>query len=490
MDEMTVFEERFEQRVRTFALSGVRPVDSVHVASSVVVGQRRDRSSGPSVRWRWVPLDRRAWTIAVGIGLLVALLGGALLVGARLLNVAPPVTNGWIAFTVRESGPDGESEDLDIWLVALDREARRVVGGETDRVHQLCPAFSPDGRSLAYGQVEGHGTENFSADDGTEGTRPASYRQAALIVADVSADGRVSDEVRVDVGDGLPPPCPIWSPDGRQIAFGVNRTSPINPETSAAGSEVWVVTVAGGAITVLPDLLATDLDWSPDGRVLAIASGKSDRVRGEMLRDGRVYLYQPASGEMRTLEATPGAVNVTWSPDGHRIAWAGRSRDRDSSLELRVLDVDTGRDDFLGDYSAIHGVGPAWSPDGTTIAYQRCRLNPCSSESHEVVLVTPADRSDARAIPDQRVIPFEATASGSHGPFYPWHVSWSPDSEYLLYVAWGRGDDDLGPALVAVPAELDREPIVVVQMEGMAVNDGYPDTTLVPIQTWGRASSE
>ena len=129
--------------------------------------------------------------------------------------------------------------------------------------------------------------------DGTAESRPASYRQAALVVADVSDDGQVSDRLTIDVGDGLPPPCPIWSPDGGQVAFGVNRTSPVNPETSAAGSEVWIVTLTDRGITVLPDLLATDLEWSPDGSHLAIASGVDDRVTGEMLRDGRIHLGQP-----------------------------------------------------------------------------------------------------------------------------------------------------------------------------------------------------
>ena len=285
MDEMTVFEQRFEDRVRIFALTGVQPVDSAAVAHAVAIGQPRGRRAVPSVRWLGLPLDRRVWTIAVALGLLVALLGGALLVGARLLlppllNASPTVTNGWIAFTVWQPAPDGLDDDHDIWLVALDANARRVGGGETDRVHQLCPALSPDGRSLAYGRVEGHGTDYFVNADGSEGARPARYRQAALVVADVSDDGQVSDRLTIDVGDGLPPPCPIWSPDGGQVAFGVNRTPPVNPETSAAGSEVWVVTLADRGIAVVPDLLATDLEWSPDGRPWPSPAANRERGRG------------------------------------------------------------------------------------------------------------------------------------------------------------------------------------------------------------------
>ena len=485
MDEMTVFEQRFEDRVRTFALTGVQPVDSAAVAHAVAVGQSRVRGVGSPVRWRGLQFDR-VWTIAAALGLMVALLGGALLVGARLLlppqlTVSPTVTNGWIAFSVGQPAPDGMGDDLDIWFVALDREARRVVGSDTDGVHQLCPAFSPDGRSLAYGRVEGHGTDHFTSEDGTEGVEPASYRQAALVVADVSDEGQVSDRLTIDIGDGLPPPCPVWSPDGGQVAFGVNRTSPVNPETSAEGSEVWVVTLADRAITALPNLLATDLEWSPDGSQLAIASGDRDRVTGNMLHDGRIHLYEPASGVMRSLEETLGAVNLTWSPDGRHIAWAGLNGAGDSSLALRTIDVESGQQEVLvPDYGAIHGIGPVWSPDGKTIAIQ----SGFSGERHEVVLVTPGDPSDEGAVPEQVVIPYQETAQGFAGPFYPYRVTWSPDGEYLLYLAWDEAGSD---ALVAIPAALDGPQVVVAPVAGIVPYDGYPDTTLVPIQTWGRA---
>ena len=273
----------------------------------------------------------------------------------------------------------------------------------------------------------------------------------------------------------------------------MNRTPPINPETSAAGSEVWVVTLEDQGITVLPDLLATDLDWSPDGSLLAIASGEQDRAPGNMLRDGRIYLFEPTSGAMRSLDETLGAENLTWSPDGRRIAWASATGDGDASLELRVIDVETDRQEVLAEeYEAFHGIGPVWSPDGETIAYQRvCETNPTGGpcrEQHEVVLVTPRDPSDGGAIPEQVVLPFQTTTPGSDEFLFPFRVTWSPDGKYLLYQAWGASD--FGNALMAIPADLDRPPLVVADIEGMIPYDGYPDTTLVPIQTWGRSPSD
>ena len=469
-----------------------------------VLRETLDRGLGPDPVWPESPaarqvaeLDRRdrrrRWPVRVlAVAALIGAGSGAALLGGRL-NPPPEVsleaTNGWIAFTVAQPDQAGVDDDLDIWLVALDRVARRVIGTDTDRVDQLCPAFSPDGRSLAYGRAEGHGTE-YSA-EGVD--RPAAYRDAALVIADMSDNGRVSDRLTIDVGDALPPPCPIWSPDGGQVAFGVPHMSPVNPETSAAGSEVWVVTLADRGITVLPDLLATDLEWSPNGSLLAIASGKEDLVPGERLQDGRIHLYAHASGAMRSLAGTLGAGSLTWSPDGRRIAYTVG----DSVHELRVIDVETERQDVLAaGFEASHGIGPAWSPDGETIVYQRlCETNPANPsapcrEQHEVVLVTPPDRSDATALPSEVVVPQLQVASDGSGQYlFPSRVTWSPDGEYLLYQAWSEGALS-GDFLMAVPVDPDLPSVILAEIENMVSYEGYPDTSLVPIQTWGRRPSE
>ena len=227
-----------------------------------VLRQELDREHGPDPAWDESPAARRVaeregrrpsrWTVRVlAIAALITIgVGSALLLGAPD-DVPALGRNGWIAYGMNpETGGD-----QDIWFVSLDSEPRRVIGSDTDVVDQFCPAFSPDGRSIAYGEAD------------QSGATP----KTAVVIAAVNNEGDVSEEFRVDVGEV--PPCPVWSPDGERIAFGVPLTSVINPERGAEGSEVWIVTVADRAITVLPDLLATDLEFSPDGSLLAIASG-------------------------------------------------------------------------------------------------------------------------------------------------------------------------------------------------------------------------
>ena len=132
-----------------------------------------DRELGPDPTWAESPAARRVaemerrrrrrWPMRV---LAVAALIGALAVlrpcsaGAGRPAAGDPRRDQRLDRVRRCAGGSGRRRsDTDIWFAALDQEPRRVIGTDTDSVDQLCPAFSPDGRSLAYGSVEGVGSE-------------------------------------------------------------------------------------------------------------------------------------------------------------------------------------------------------------------------------------------------------------------------------------------------------------------------------------------
>lgn len=384
-------------------------------------------------------------------------------------------SNGWVAFAA--DGPE-----RNIYLVREGQPAHRIIGFDSDGLDQICAAFSPDGARLAHGEAEG------TADSG--------YSGAAVIVSDVDAAGNASEALRIDVGGTFPPPCALWSPDGRRVAFGVPTTSPLNPSSSAAGSEVWVVTLEDQHVDVLSDLLATDLEWSPVGSQLAIASGQADLVGGQRLRDGSIRLYDADSGDIRTLVGPSGVSSLTWSPDGSRIAYQrGRSFLGDGvDQEIWMIEGD-GSGEYLlaGGFSSIHGIGPVWSPTGDYIAYQRiCDTHPdpahfchdAGGEQHEVVLVTPDGESEV-VLPHLRL-----PGTDESELWFPFRVIWSPDGRELLYTAWNwTASGEERTALISVPIDRGADPAVLYEDPDLSVYDGDKGRA-VPIQSWERHPDE
>lgn len=453
-----------------------------------------DRELGPDPVWTGSPAARRVaelsrrgrWPLrALAVAALIgSAIGGALLAGAgsdRSPVALGPAANGWVAFTVAQQADAGSDPDVDIWFTAIRQEPRRVVGSDTDTVDQVCPAFSPDGSRLAYGSIEGIRSAGTAA----------AYRDSALVIADVADDGSVTARLAIDVGDGLPPACAVWSPDGERLALGVPLTSPINPGRSGLGSDVWIVRASDGQITVVPDLLATDLEWSPDGSTLAIVGG-IEAASGEGvidgLQDSRIHLYDLRTGTLNTLSDTLGATQLAWSPDGQGIAYAGRGAQPASDAAydgrggLRLLDVESGRQQVLVDsYRVMHGVGPVWSPDGRTIALQQS----VGGERHEVVLVTPNAGSDESGPAKTVALPTErATADGRSFELWPWRVIWSPDGAYLLYVAWTFATGAEETVIVAVPIDPGAPAVVLAALDGIGAYDFADDAPRLPIQVW------
>ncbi len=220
---------------------------------------------------------------------------------------------------------------------------------------------------------------------------------------------------------------------------------------------------------------------------MAIALGLDIDI-GMALQGGPIHLYSPSSGAVWPLVETRTAGALTWSPDSRFIAYTGRN-------ELRVIDVDTQRQRVLASgFEAIHDIGPVWLPDGERILYQRvCRAHPRTGrecrEQHEVVVVTPGDPSDQSAIASE-VVRFAEMTPGSY--LFPFRVTWSPDGEYLLYLASSETETGryVPASLVAVPVDPQGSATILSEIDGIVPHEGQPDTKAVAIQTWGRRPSE
>ena len=110
--------------------------------------------------------------------------------------------------------------------------------------------------------------------------------------------------------------------------------------------------------------------WSPNGAQLVFIS--PCRARGEFFEntynDSSIYMINADGTDQKTLTTIPGSdYDPAWSPDGTRIAFTSV---RDGRKEIYVLAVDSGAVTRLTNSTGdIENSEPAWSPFSNQIAY-------------------------------------------------------------------------------------------------------------------------
>jgi len=228
---------------------------------------------------------------------------------------------------------DGGSELFQLAGAAVRRRLPHIAATE--------PSWSPDGASLAFSKVGPAGnyqlailrrgakaprvlTSNRYGSDSQPAWSPDGARIAfvrarseALWSKRALFVRRLAGHTAKRISNAPTPDHPAWAPSGRQIAI---------DGLSAYGDDehrgLRLVDVATGAVTDLThpqygrDGFAA---WSPDGRQLAFlrSSGGQDR---------EIRVLTLANGEERGMPYWPNWVaphDLTWSPDGTRIAAAG-----------------------------------------------------------------------------------------------------------------------------------------------------------------------
>jgi Tol biopolymer transport system component len=244
--------------------------------------------------------------------------------GRAQITVAELTLRNRIVFATTENG------SFDLGIVRPDGSDRRILTSSNNgsRVF-LDPDISPDGRHIAYRDVDNH-----------------------LYV--INADG--TGNRRLVSGPDFEN-LPDWSPDGTQIAFS-GVVSPSN-----GSGRIFVVNVDGTGLRQIspddPSNYGGDgwPSWAPDGTRLTFT------------RNGELFVIN-ADGTGMTHIATPhGAQAPAWSPDGRWIAYQSLSF-IDLASELYITTPDGSNSIRLTNTSEFE-TSPSWSPDSRRIVFAR-----------------------------------------------------------------------------------------------------------------------
>jgi dipeptidyl aminopeptidase/acylaminoacyl peptidase len=420
-----------------------------------------------------------------------------------LKRAASPVISPdakWVAYTIRETNWEDNAYETEIWLAEVQTGATRQL--TNSRKSSNAPAWSPDGRKLAFGSDREDKRQIYLIDlGGGEAMKLTSGEEAAGAFA--------------------------WSPDGRSMAFTSSdpRSDALKEREKKYAefdvidqdhrmTHLYVVDVETRKVRRLTSGAFTvgRFDWSPDSRQIAF----DHRINGDPANSwsADISVVGASDGVLRKLVAGDGPdSNPQWSPDGSRVAFETSMASPKFFFTNRRIATIPAAGGPIANLSATFDEDPSivrWTPSGIFFSASSrswaylYRLDPAT---RTVTRLAPTDRwigsafslsadaqtvaftaSDASTVPEVYVAPIKSmtpkklTTTGDQVAAWP--------SAPIEVISWPSQDGAIIEGILHKPVGFQagkRYPLLVVihgGPTGVSRATPFSSTSIYPIDLW------
>ena len=321
-----------------------------------------------------------------------------------------------------------------VYTVTLQAGAKSVAGRELKEsyrwqfltkqptIYFLSPYSGFDRRLWAVSLADGIPREIYTADYGIFDFQPSpDGTQLALTV--YGQENRTADIWLINADGSNPrqltncPPgaCsrPVWSPDGRYIAY---ENQPHIERNILGPPRIWLLDLTTGdnnPVFADDQILGYGVRWSPDGRHLSFYDAAVNSIRILNLTTQNVHIIETQQSEYWTFSLDSDALIYTNSRRESQFFYTELWRADLVSDNIRPLFETTEEDQ-----------APIWSPDGRWIAFARRIIDPQFESTWQLMLYDTVSGDIRRITDDERYSNLS----------YIWH----PSGEMLLVHRFDR----------------------------------------------------
>lgn len=242
---------------------------------------------------------------------------------------------------------------------------------------------------------------------------------------------------------------PVWSPDGKSIAFASDRTG---------GTDIYIMSSNGGSATRLTTNSAAETPeaFTPDGKYVLFSASIQDPAESALFpyrAMTELYRVPVAGGRVTQVLGTP-AVQMTFLPDGSSFIYEDVKGGEDKwrkhhtssvTRDIWKYDAKTGKHTNLTKRGG-EDRNPVVSKDGSTVYF----LSERNGGSFNVYSMPLADPSKITKVTDFKTHPVRFLSQGNDGTF-----AFTYNGE--IYTKKG----DAAPAKVKIDLNMDEEELPV-----------------------------